>query len=52
MINIHYHLQAVDPGDNIEIENEENIDGPPSAQRHHTMEFFEACSRLIGALAQ
>lgn len=45
-------FKAVDPGDNIEIENEENIDGPPSAQRHHTMEFFEACSRLIGALAQ
>ena len=35
-----------------ESEVEESIQEEQSVQRHYTMEFFEACSRLISALAQ
>ena len=35
-----------------ESEAEDSVQEEQSVQRHYTMEFFEACSRLISALAQ
>lgn len=48
VINIVVVLQAVDPLDDTSDEPSDSN----TLQRHCTMEFFEACSRLISALAQ
>lgn len=57
-------FKAVDPleasrgeGEKKDEEEEEEEDtwtrdSTESVQRHHKMEFFEACSRIIGSLAQ